>query len=440
MLPSIGKVGIIGAGVMGSRIAGICTMAGNQVVLLDQSKERAQQAVSALIESRHPIINEDAKNRIHCGDIEQDIQLLADCDWICESVYENLESKRELFEKIAAVRKDNAIVTTNTSGIPLRDILQGFPQSLTEYVAVTHFFNPPNIMHLVELVPSDNTKPEVIDNLISYCGNTLGKGIVRAKDTVNFIANRIGCFFILAGLHQAKVALEQGVSIEEIDAALGEPLGLPKTGLYGLTDLIGLDVMHLVGENLKARLTAEDAGFRYTDLPKTEQAMFKAGQLGRKSNGGFYRLIRHEDGSKTKESYDLQTQLWRPSQPAVLDAQHTSRASLLSADTPLGKFSWSLMRDVLCYAADLIPEISDSIMDVDCAMRWGFNWKYGPFQLLDQIGCDHFIARLKEENRAVPKLLVTLTENGHNRLYRFGDSEYFSPAGYYVQNKTRQPN
>jgi len=430
MKRTISSVGVIGAGTMGAGIAGISTAAGLPVVLLDLTKETATKAVGRLSGGRNPILNEDQAKLISCGSIDDDLNLLAQTDWICEVIIENLDAKRTLFEKLESVRKDGSIITSNTSGIPLRDICAGMPARFNQDVAVTHFFNPVHIMRLLELVPGKNTDPDVTQALASFLGGTLNKGVVYAKDTVNFIGNRIGCFWILAGLHRGIQAQSEGLSIETIDALMSKPMGLPPTGLYGLIDLIGLDIMDSVAKNLRTNLPKGDICFNYIDFPEAEQKMLAQGQLGRKSGGGYYRMTKHEDGRKSLHVYNLQNGSWRDATPAAqLDDQHAHYASLLLQDSPEGRFAWDLMSETLCYAADLVPEIANDIVNVDRAMRWGFNWAQGPFELLDGIGPEVFTKKLLSDGRPIPKMLALLQKHGVDKFYE--TNRYFATDGSY---------
>ena len=312
-LRTIDKIAVIGSGTMGMGIAALCAQAGYPVVLLDINKEQADQAVERMLEGRNPALDDASKKSlIETGSIETDLGKLADADWICEAIVENLDRKRELFNKLESVRKTGSILSTNTSGIPLRDITEGMPQDMRADVAVTHFFNPVKVMRLLELVPGEDTQDDVITTLADFCTNKLGKGVVYAKDTVNFIGNRIGCYWILAGLHLGKAAREKGLDIETMDALIAGPLAMPPTALYGLVDLIGLDVMDLVAKNMGANLPAGDPGLQYCQLPAAEQKMLDAGQLGRKSGGGYYRMQKLDDGSKRKEVFEMASGSWRP--------------------------------------------------------------------------------------------------------------------------------
>ena len=356
MSDRIESVAVLGAGTMGSGIAAASAEAGCRVLLLDVTHDRAQQAIDAMTEGRSPALSDPAlKAAITPGSLDDDLAQIQGHDWICEAIIEDLETKRALFGKIAALDTDGAVVSTNTSGIPLRAITEDMPQDLRQNIAVTHFFNPVKVMKLLEIVPGADTTPDAIERLATFGRKRLGKGVVYAKDTVNFIGNRIGCFWMLSGLHKAKTALDAGMSLERIDALMGQPIGVPGTGLYGLIDLIGLDVMDLVGKNLAGNLPDGDLGRAFTDLPSTERAMLERGQLGRKSGGGFYRLLKAEDGSRTKEAFDLVSETWRSSTKVALEPPHERAETLLFADDTEGRFAMDMMGGTLLYAADLGP-------------------------------------------------------------------------------------
>jgi 3-hydroxyacyl-CoA dehydrogenase len=393
-------------------------------------RDFAAKAIGRMTEGRAPLLDDPAKaDLVTPGNFADDLGKLADVDWICEVIIEDLNAKRALLAKVEAVRRDGSIVTTNTSGIPLRALAEGQPERLQKDIAVTHFFNPVKVMRLLELVPGERTEAAVLDALRAYCGGRLGKGVVLAKDTVNFIGNRIGCFWMLCGLHKARAALEAGLTIEQVDALMSLPVGLPPTGLYGLVDLVGLDVLDLVGKNLAANLPPGDAGLEYAALPATEQAMLERGQLGRKTGAGYYRVTRLDDGGKRKEVFDLLTETWRDAVEAPLPEGHASLDALLFSGDAAGRFAWELMGGTLCYAADLVPEISDSIVGVDRAMRWGFNWQRGPFEMLDAIGPERFAARIEAEGQALPKMLGVLRAAGAHGFYRDDGRECLAPDG-----------
>jgi len=425
----IESVAVLGGGTMGSGIAGACAQAGCQVLLLDVSYEAAQKALDRIVNGRPPAVDDpESASRITLGSFD-DLGKIKDYDWICEAVIEDLDTKRALFEKLEPLRRDGSVVSTNTSGIPLRAITDGMPGRLRRDVTVTHFFNPVKVMKLMELVPGAETTPDVVDAFTEFCGKRLGKGVVHAKDTVNFIGNRIGCFWMLSGLHKARAALESGLSMEMVDAVMGAPVGLPSTGLYGLIDLIGLDVMEFVARNLQSNLPQDDPGRAYLALPPAEQEMLARGQLGRKSGGGFYKLTKHEDGSRSKETFDLLAGSWRTAEEAMPD--HGDLRSLVEADDAQGRFAWALMGGTLAYAADLVPEISDDIVNVDRAMRWGFAWKQGPFEMLDALVPAAVITRLEQNHRPVPNMLAILRDAGADCFYRNDGKEFLGTNGKY---------
>lgn len=339
MSNKIAQVAVIGSGTMGAGIAGLCAAAGTPVMLLDIEKATAEAAIGRLTGGRKPVLTEEQADLIKAGSLDDDIAGLGECDWICEVIIEDLQAKRDLFNRIEPHRKPGSIVTSNTSGIPLRDIDKDMPEVFRQQVAVTHFFNPVHIMRLLEIVPGENTDPAVTQALVSYLGGQLGKGVVYAKDTVNFIGNRIGCYWMLCGLHEGNSAQQQGLSMETIDALMSKPVGLPPTGLYGLVDLIGLDIMDHVATNLRANLPANDDCVRYLDLPDAEQAMLKAGQLGRKTGGGYYKMLKDADGNKSMEVFNLQEGSWRAMQPVTeLDDEHAIASKLLFSDSAEGRF------------------------------------------------------------------------------------------------------
>lgn len=431
MPSTINKVAIVGAGTMGAGIAGVCAAAGCQVTLIDMKLEIAQSAIERLQAGKRPAITAEQASSISANSIDQLEQAVSDADWICEVIIEQLQPKRDLFTRVEAARKQGSIVTSNTSGIPLRDIAEGMPERLREDIAVTHFFNPVHIMRLLELVPGESTRPEVIEELANFCGASLGKGVVYAKDTVNFIGNRIGCYWMLAGLHIGTQLRAKGLSPELADAVMSKPMGLPPTGLYGLIDLIGLDIMDSVAKNLESNLPSGDAGEAYAKLPNIEQQLLEAGQLGRKTGGGFYRMIKNEDGSKNRETYDLDTGNWRAAIEAELTEQEQDFATAMFTNSLAGQFAWELMGGTLAYAADLVPQIADDIVNVDRAMRWGFNWAQGPFEMLDTIGPAKFAERLTAEGKPVPNMLQKLLDSGNSQFYQADGSEFFSLDGQY---------
>ncbi|MDE0241402.1 MAG: 3-hydroxyacyl-CoA dehydrogenase NAD-binding domain-containing protein [bacterium] len=418
MTRSINSVAVIGAGTMGTGIAGKCADAGCRVLLLDVDRDTVDAAMHRMTDGRPPAIdNPDRVNLIETGTFD-DLAKIADYDWICEAVIEDLATKRDMFTKLEHWRSDGSVISTNTSGIPLRSITEGMTGRLRRDVVVTHFFNPVKVMKLLEIVPGEETTPDVVEAMAAFCSTRLDKGVVHAKDTVNFIGNRIGCFWMLSGLHKARKARrEGGLQMEEIDALMSAPVGLPPTGLYGLIDLIGLDVMDLVGKNLAANLPAGDTGHLYTTFPEEEQAMLARGQLGRKTRGGFYRVTRTEDGERLRETFDLDDAHWRPSTMPGVAADASTPRELMTASGAAGDFARDLMGGVLAYAAGLVGEISDDIVNIDRAMRWGFAWKRGPFELIDDIGHDTLATFLETLGEPLPAMLRVARDAGASTFH-----------------------
>ena len=431
MSHQIKSIAVIGGGTMGTGIAGLCAQTDHKVLLLDVSEEATQKAKHRIINGRPPAVDEPEKAKnITFGTIDNDLAQVANYDWICEAVVEDLPTKRALFEKLEPLRRKGSVISTNTSGIPLRDITEGMPDSLKKDIAVTHFFNPVKVMRLLELIPGKETTPDVMDALAAFTGGQLGKGVVYAKDTVNFIGNRIGCFWMMTGLHYAQEALSDGLTMEQIDALMSGPMGLPPTGLYGLIDLIGLDVMELVGKNLAVNLPDGDMGLDFIALPGPIHEMLERGQIGRKAGAGFYRMQKLDDGSRKTEIYDLTAGDWRASEMFQLDDTRTGLDVLLSDDAA-GNFAWQIMGGTLCYAADLIPEIADDVVNIDRAMKWGYAWGRGPFEMIDALGADNVIARVNAMGLQTPKMLKVLADAGADRFYRNEGQEYLGADGQY---------
>ena len=431
MARTIETIAVIGGGTMGSGIAGLCAQRDKKVLLLEINRDAAETALERIKNGRPPAVDyPEQADTIEIGTIEDDLSKVAECDWICEAVFENLETKRAVIEKLEPLRRDGSIVSSNTSGIPLRDITDGMPQRLKRDFAVTHFFNPVKVMRLLELVPGKDTSPDVITSLSNFCRNTLGKGVVNAKDTVNFIGNRIGCYWMMMGLHQANQALKNGLTMEEIDAQMSAPMGLPPTGLYGLIDLIGLDVMDLVGENLAANLPLDDLCTKFTRLPVHERAMLERGQIGRKAGAGFYRIEKLEDGTRKTEVYDLTKESWRNTTAVQPDKAH-SVPSVMFVNDEQGRLAWQIMGGTLIYAAGLIPEIADDVVNIDRAMKWGYAWNWGPFEMLDEVGPMEVIKKIKSEGQSAPKMLQVLKNANAKTFYRNAGKEFLGLDGQY---------
>ena len=445
----IKKVAVLGSGVMGSGIAAHVANSGTPVILLDIVPEGAtnrnvlsESAVDKmLVASPSPFIHKNTAKLITCGNLEDDLDLLSDVDWIVEAVLERLDVKQSVYKKIDAVRKADSVVSSNTSTIPLGTLLEGLPASFAQDFMITHFFNPPRYMRLLEVTGSKDTRKEAYEKVKTFCDVRLGKGVVTAKDTPGFLANRIGVYWMMSGV---KHALEMGISVEEADAVMGRPVGIPKTGLFGLFDLIGIDLMPLIAKSMLATLPEKDAFRGLYKEPELVKKMIADGYTGRKGKGGFYR-INKDGGNKVKEVINLKTGEYAPEKKATLEsieAAKTGINALLTHPDIGGRFAYAVMLDTLHYAASLIPEISDDILAVDEAMKLGFNWKYGPFEMIDRLGVKDISGtrwlshQFKGQGRFVPALL----EKAEGKpLYRLenGKRQYLTLAGEYKDIPTQ---
>lgn len=436
-MAGIAKVGVIGAGVMGAGIAAHFANAGLPVVLLDIVPEGATDrnviAAGAIKKMKKtkpaPFMSAARARLVTPGNLEDHLELLADCDWIVEAVVERLDVKQSVYRRLDAVRRPGTIVSSNTSTIPISHLVEGLPETFARDFLVTHFFNPPRYMRLLEIVAGKATRPEVVAAVTAFADERLGKSVVACKDTPGFIANRIGTFWLEAA---TKAAIEGGLTVEEADAVAGRPMGFPKTGIFGLLDLVGLDLGPHIAASLLATLPADDP-YReiYEDRPLLRR-MIAEGYTGRKGKGGFYRLDR-EGEKKTKLAIDLATGEYRPqARPrlASVTAGAKDLRKLVEHPDKGGRFAWQLLSRTLAYAASLVPAIADDLTAVDEAMRTGYAWKWGPFELIDRLGPAWFAERLAAEGRPVPPLLAAV---GDGTFYRVeaGRMQYFGTDGAY---------
>lgn len=429
----ITKVAVIGSGVMGGGIAAQVANAGFPVVLLDVvpkgSANRnvvAEEAIARLLKTG-AFMHRDFAKLVSVGNIEDDLGMLSDCDWICEVVVENLAVKRELFKRIDAVRKSDSIVSSNTSTIPLSELIAEQSDAFARDFVVTHFFNPPRHMRLLELVKGGRTRQEAVQAIELFCDLHLGKFIVHCKDTPGFIANRIGIYWMQTGVVEA---IKCGVSIEEADAVMSRPVGIPKTGIFGLWDLVGIDLSPRIISSMLGNLPTGDPYESLADIPVLIREMIESGYTGRKGKGGFYR-VRKLDGNKLSEVKDLRNGGYRALEPVILECLNkSSLRDVLTSEDRGGRYLWSVLSHLLAYTASLVPEICDDIVGVDDAMRMGYAWAEGPFELLDRIGASWFAERLRLEGRKVPKLIEQVGQESFYRV-RSGQREYLGSDGKY---------
>ncbi len=435
-MSSIEKVAVIGSGVMGSGIAAQVANAGIPVILLDivgSDSDRsavAKAAVQRMLKtSPAPLMHPRNAKRIQPGNIDDHLEWVSDCDLIIEVVLENLDIKQALYEKLEAHRKPGSIVTSNTSTIPLQHLIQGRSEDFQKHFAVTHFFNPPRYMRLLELVGGPDTDQGTIATLRDFGDRALGKAVVDCKDTPGFIANRIGILWMGVAV---RFAFDDGITVEEADAVMGKPVGIPKTGIFGLLDLVGIDLQPHVEQSMLSLLPANDM-YREVHRPSPFiEKMIADGLTGRKGKGGFYRLNR-SGGQKTKESLDLKTGEYRAVEKATLESVAAARAglrALVEHPDKGGRYAWRVLAHTLSYAASLIPEIADNISAVDEAMKNGYAWKWGPFELIDKLGAKWFADKLAAEGLAVPAILEAVGEGSFYRTHE-GRLQQFSTDGDY---------
>ena len=433
----IKKASVIGAGTMGLGIAGQLANAGIEVLLLDLPSEGAnrnaicERALERLLDKRQPgLLHRDSLKHITIGNIEDDMDKLADIDWIAEAVVERLDIKKALYRQIDAVRKAGSIVTSNTSTIPISLLVEGMPADFRAEFAITHFFNPVRYMRLLELVRGEDTAAEVIECLERFSESRLGKGIVVCNDTPGFLGNRVGVFAIQTALH---AAFRLGLKPEEADSLFGRPMGVPKTGVFGLYDLIGIDLMSDVAGSLDSILPAGDPFHAVAGEIPLMTRMISAGYVGNKGKkGGFYRLERPGDSS-SKQTLDFQRFEYRDfdrSKPELaLRAEKSGELSmLLDQDDRYGEYAWDVLSNTLCYAAMLVPDVNESLVSIDDAMKLGYNWIQGPFEMMDAIGIDKFVQRLEAGKHEIPGFLKTAVGKS---FYRVADGklEYLKADG-----------
>ncbi|MFZ0318098.1 MAG: 3-hydroxyacyl-CoA dehydrogenase NAD-binding domain-containing protein [Candidatus Sulfotelmatobacter sp.] len=436
----IHKVAVLGAGTMGARIAAHFANAGVPSYLLDivppdvaagadatmRNKIAAAGLEGAKKSKPAAFMDSSLARLVTVGNFEDDLKKLAEVDWIIEAVVENLDLKRALLHKVEAIRNPGTIVTTNTSGLPVGKIAEGFSGDFRRSWFGTHFFNPPRYMRLLEIIPTPETDPAAIDTVAHFCDVRLGKGVVIAKDTPNFIGNRIGTFSVL---NVMRLMQEMDFSIEDIDALTGQAVGWPKSATFRTIDLVGLDILgHVVG-NMIANVHDERSDLR---LPEFFTQMIQRKWLGDKTKGGFYKKSKGAGKEEERLALDWKTLEYRPRQKAKFPALDIAKniedtgarlRTLLGLEgTPqkgdkAGAFLWASLSDLWTYSANRVPEISDSIVEIDRAMRLGFNWELGPFELWDAAGVEATVARMKKESKPVPTNVEKLLAAGQKSWY-----------------------
>ncbi|MDQ0247299.1 3-hydroxyacyl-CoA dehydrogenase [Bacillus fengqiuensis] len=435
----IQKAAVIGSGVMGSGIAAHLANIGIPTILLDivpsqlTKEEEAQgltlqdmsvrnrfstSALKKLLKQKPaPLTSQGNLALIQAGNLEDDLEKLSDCDWIIEVVVENLDIKKQLFNKIDTVRKQGSIISSNTSGISVHAMAEGRSEDFKEHFLGTHFFNPPRYLKLLEIIPTKDTKPEIVQFMQTFGEDVLGKGVVLAKDTPNFIANRIGTFGLLVTVQEM---LKGGYSVGEVDSVTGPLIGRPKSATFRTLDVVGLDTFIHVANNVYENV--EGAEKNVFEVPSFMKDMLQKGWLGSKSGQGFFL-------KKGKEILELNPQTLEYGARQKLKTASTEMSkqakgledklkALLYSDDRAGKLLWNIMSPVLLYSAQLKDDIADSIAAIDRAMKWGFGWERGPFETWDAIGVRRSVQKMEESGAEVPSWVKTMLEEGFESFYQ----------------------
>ncbi len=442
-LKEIRKAAVLGAGVMGATIAAHLANVGIPVLLLDivpreltpdeekkgltlESPEvrnrLANNGKNELLKQKlNPLYRKSYIDRISTGNFEDDMDKLKDVDWVVEVIVENMDIKKKVFKQVEENWTEGAIVSSNTSGLSINEMVADNSEEFRKHFLGTHFFNPPRYMKLLELIPCKDTSKEVLDYMHRFCERTLGKGVVYAKDTPNFIANRIGTY---AMMYTIDLMQKENMSIEEVDTITGPPMGHPKSASFRTLDMVGVDTFYHVA-NTVYNISDDPEEKEVFKVPDLLQKMVDNKMLGEKTRQGFYKKVKGESGSEIY-SLDYESFDYRPKEKPRFDIlSQTKQAGLkegykmlVESDDKAGKFAWELTKKLLLYTARLIPEIADDIVNVDRAMRWGFNWKLGPFETWDIIGFKESVERMKNEGEEIPAKVEQMLKKGFESFYK----------------------
>ena len=451
---SFERAAVVGAGVMGAALAAHLANAGIPTLLLDivppdgsgvegdpnSSAYRnafASTGLKKASKSKPASFYTDAGARlVSIGNLEDDLEKLRDVDWVLEAVIEKLDIKKSLFEKITPFLKDTAIVTTNTSGLSVTEMAQAMPDAFKPRFLGTHFFNPPRYLRLLELVPHAGTDPEVLAAVTLFGSEYLGKGVVVANDTPDFIANRIGCYWLMAVI---RAMLEGGYTIEEVDALTGPVVGRPKSASFRTADLVGVDVFVHASYTVYDRASGDEERDLFKP-PDVVERMVKEGRLGRKTGGGFYKKVK-KSGKTEILTLDLDSFEYRERQrpkfksldlAKTVDDLAARTRQLIKGKDRASQFVWRVISEMLVYSANRLGEVSDNIVSIDRAMKWGYGWEIGPFETWDAIGVEYIVERLDKEGREVPEIARKVSESNEKAFYSRDETyrqHYFTIGG-----------
>ncbi len=414
----IKKVVIIGSGTMGSGIAAHLCNANVPVTLLDLTTKISTNARDRIFKSRPPLLIDKSKiNNINVGNISDDFDTVKEADWVVEAVDERIDIKHQIYDKIFKSRKDGAIVSSNTSSIPIKVLSQNLTNEQKKDFCITHFFNPVRYMGLLEIVKNENNDIEKINALQKFCEIELGKGAIVCNDTPGFLGNRVGVYAMQIAMTEA---FKMKLTVEEADAIFGRPMGIPKTGVFGLYDLIGIDLMADVLKSFIKELPKTDKFHEVAQEIPLIKKLIETGYTGRKGKGGFFR-INKEGGVKILEALNLETGDYSPSKKIDLKSDKVDLKKLINRDDKYGKYAWSVISKIIKYASSLVPEITDEFNDIDEAMRLGFNWSKGPFEMLEEIGIENFFNKIDdyEGNKFLESLAKSKNENFYGERQKY---------------------
>ena len=425
------KVAVLGTGVMGSQIAAHISNADIEVLAFDMDQETAEKGLKAAQEIKPAAFyNKKNSNLITPLNYNDHLSKISECDWVVEAISERIDWKKDLYNKVSSHLSKEAVLTSNTSGISLAELSEDMNDDLKSRFFITHFFNPPRYMKLVEVIYPTNINQDSMDTIVDILENNLGKGVVHAKDTPNFIANRIGVFGMMKVLEVAK---RMELSVEDIDFFTGSLIGRPKSGTFRTADIVGLDTMVYVAKTAYDKCKNDESRDTF-QLPSYIQKMIDNNWLGQKTGQGFYKKI--EKG--VIHSIDLDTLEYTPQNkkkyPGVrLSKEYVSLneriRKLIYSNDPSGEFTWETVSSTLIYSANRLNEIADNIFSIDRSMRWGFGWDQGPFEAWDIIGLEKSVNRMLDENKKVPTWIKTMLSSGYSSFYKYidGDLSYYDP-------------
>ena len=458
----IKRAAVLGSGVMGSGIAAHLANIGIPTLMLDivpRELTEAEKVKGLTLEDRvvrnriadsnkqallkqkpSPITSKKSLDLIEVGNMEDDMEKLSEVDWIIEVVVENLEIKKQVFANVDKYRKEGTIVSSNTSGISVEAMIEGVSEDMKKHFLGTHFFNPPRYLKLLEIIPTKHTDPEIVSFMKEFSENVLGKGVVEAKDTPNFIANRIGTYGLMITVQEM---LNSGLSVSEVDSITGTLIGRPKSATFRTLDVVGLDTFINVVKNAYDQVEGEEK--KVFEVPQFMQDMNEKGWLGAKAKQGFYKKERGEKGSVILElnpetlEYEERKKLTTPAVAMAKQQKGAARRLKALVNQPGDKasdFLWNVMKRTLVYAADLLGEIADDITQIDNAMKWGFGWQQGPFESWDAIGVAESVKRMEKEGVIIPEWVKKFVEDGNETFYKEENNNLY----YYDQGEYKQIN